>query len=59
MFVLGCLQPDFRDAVNGVSLKSYAKHALAPADWFTPKVEDLYWILDAVEFKTAWHPMGL
>jgi acyl-CoA reductase-like NAD-dependent aldehyde dehydrogenase len=29
------------------------------ADWFSAKVEDPYWILDTVEFKTAWHPIGL
>jgi len=33
--------------------------ALAPADGFIGKVEDPYWILDTVEFKTAWHPIGL
>jgi hypothetical protein len=25
----------------------------------TAKVEDPYWILDTVEFKTAWHPIGI
>jgi acyl-CoA reductase-like NAD-dependent aldehyde dehydrogenase len=42
-----------------INLKRYAKHELAAADWFTAKVEDPYWILDTVEFKTAWHPIGL
>jgi len=46
-------------AGTAVNLKRYARHALAPADWFTSKVEDPYWILDTVEFKTAWHPIGL
>ena len=23
------------------------------------KVENPYWILDTVEFKTAWHPIGI
>lgn len=44
---------------TAINLKRYARHTLAPADWFTPRVEDPYWILDTVEFKTAWHPMGL
>jgi acyl-CoA reductase-like NAD-dependent aldehyde dehydrogenase len=38
------------------NLKRYSNHA---ADWFSAKVEDPYWILDTVEFKTAWHPIGL
>lgn len=39
------------------NLKRYANHA-AP-DWFSAKVEDPYRILDTVEFKTAWHPIGV
>lgn len=39
------------------NLKRYANHAAA--DWFSSKVEDPYWILDTVEFKTAWHPIGI
>jgi acyl-CoA reductase-like NAD-dependent aldehyde dehydrogenase len=41
------------------NLKRYAANPLAPADWFTPKAEDPYKILDTVEFKTAWHPIGV
>ena len=41
------------------NLKRYANHALPEADWFTEKGEDPYWILDTVEMKTAWHPIGL
>ena len=44
---------------TAINLKRYAKRSLAPADWFTAKAEDPYWILDTVEFKTAWHPIGL
>jgi acyl-CoA reductase-like NAD-dependent aldehyde dehydrogenase len=44
---------------TAINLKRYANHALAPADWSTAKAEDPYWILDTVEFKTAWHPIGL
>jgi acyl-CoA reductase-like NAD-dependent aldehyde dehydrogenase len=39
------------------NLKRYSNHAAA--DWFSTKVEDPYWILDTVEFKTAWHPIGI
>ena len=46
-------------AGTAINLKRYAKHALDPADWFTAQAEDPYWILDTVEFKTAWHPIGL
>ena len=41
------------------NLKRYANHALKPEEWFSAKGEDAYWILDSVEFKTAWHPIGL
>jgi acyl-CoA reductase-like NAD-dependent aldehyde dehydrogenase len=46
-------------AGTAINLKRYAKHSLVPADWFTAKVEDPYWILDTVEMKTAWHPIGV
>ena len=39
------------------NLKRYANHAAT--DWFSAKVEDPYWILDTIEFKTAWHPIGV
>lgn len=41
------------------NLKRYADHSLAPDEWFTAKAEDPYWILDTIEFKTAWHPIGV
>jgi hypothetical protein len=44
---------------TALNLKRYARHALPAADWLTSKGEDPYWILDTVEFKTAWHPIGL
>jgi acyl-CoA reductase-like NAD-dependent aldehyde dehydrogenase len=44
---------------TAVNLKRYFNHSLAAAEWFTAKAEDPYWILDSVEFKTAWHPIGL
>jgi acyl-CoA reductase-like NAD-dependent aldehyde dehydrogenase len=46
-------------AGTAINLKRYSKHALAAADWFSAKVEDPYRILDTVEFKTAWHPIGI
>jgi acyl-CoA reductase-like NAD-dependent aldehyde dehydrogenase len=46
-------------AGTAINLKRYAKRSLAIADWFTAKGEDPYWILDTVEFKTAWHPIGV
>jgi acyl-CoA reductase-like NAD-dependent aldehyde dehydrogenase len=44
---------------SAVNLKRYSNRALTAKDWFTPKGEDAYAILDTVEFKTAWHPIGL
>ena len=44
---------------TAINLKRYSKPALAPADWFSAKAEDPYRILDTVEFKTAWHPIGV
>jgi len=44
---------------TALNLKRYCKHALTIEEWFGPKGEDPYWILDTVEFKTAWHPIGL
>jgi acyl-CoA reductase-like NAD-dependent aldehyde dehydrogenase len=41
------------------NLKRYFNHVLPEADWFTERGEDPYWILDTVEMKTAWHPIGL
>jgi hypothetical protein len=46
-------------AGTAINLKRYAKRVLKPADWFSSKVEDPTWILDTIEFKTAWHPMGV
>ena len=40
-----------------INLKRYSNHAAT--DWFSSKTEDPYWILDTVEFKTAWHPIGV
>jgi len=42
-----------------INLKRYSDHSLDDREWFSAKAEDPYWILDTVEFKTAWHPIGL
>jgi acyl-CoA reductase-like NAD-dependent aldehyde dehydrogenase len=42
-----------------INLKRYANHSLPPGGWSAPATEDPYWILDTVEFKTAWHPIGI
>lgn len=39
------------------NLKRYTSHTAV--DWFSARAEDPYWILDTVEFKTAWHPIGV
>ncbi len=44
---------------TAINLKRYSRHSLSPNEWFTAKPEDPYWILNTVEFKTAWHPIGL
>jgi acyl-CoA reductase-like NAD-dependent aldehyde dehydrogenase len=41
------------------NLKRYNDYSLAPTDWATARAEDPYRILGTVEFKTAWHPIGL
>lgn len=46
-------------AGSAINLKRYSSHSLAPAEWFTSKAEDPYWIMDTVEIKTAWHPIGV
>ena len=42
-----------------LNLKRIATRTLAAQDWSGTKAEDPYWILDTVEMKTAWHPIGL
>lgn len=44
---------------TAINLKRYSSRALTPAEWFTSKAEDPYWIGDTVELKTAWHPIGV
>jgi acyl-CoA reductase-like NAD-dependent aldehyde dehydrogenase len=46
-------------AGSATNLKRYSAHALPAAEWFSTKAEDPYRILDTIEFKTAWHPIGV
>ncbi len=42
-----------------LNVKRYVRRDLLPAQWRTNDAENPYWILDTVEMKTAWHPIGL
>lgn len=44
---------------GGFNVKRYVQRDLTPAAWRTEQAENPYWILDTVEMKTAWHPMGV
>jgi acyl-CoA reductase-like NAD-dependent aldehyde dehydrogenase len=57
--VNGCDDPVLDKMLHegtAVNLKRYARHSLAGADW--SKADRPQWILDTIEFKTAWHPVG-
>ena len=41
------------------NVKRYARRELSDKDWRSAEAENPYWILDSVEMKTAWHPIGL
>ena len=58
----GVGDPELATRLQGgtaLNLKRYANHALPADAWATARAEDPYWILNTVEFKTAWHPIGL
>jgi len=42
-----------------LNVKRYARRELTAAQWRGQEAENPYWILDTVEMKTAWHPIGL
>ena len=44
---------------TALNLKRYFARSLDTEAWFSTKAEDPYWILDTVEMKTAWHPIGV
>jgi hypothetical protein len=41
-----------------LNLKRHTRRSLQASEWSSEKGQDPYWILDTVEFKTAWHPIG-
>jgi acyl-CoA reductase-like NAD-dependent aldehyde dehydrogenase len=41
------------------NVKRYIRRELSTAMWRSADAENPYWILDTVEMKTAWHPIGL
>jgi acyl-CoA reductase-like NAD-dependent aldehyde dehydrogenase len=41
------------------NVKRYVRRDLTPEQWRGSDAENPYWILDTVEMKTAWHPIGL
>src|SRR5438067_1205073 len=44
---------------GAVNVKRYFRRDIAVGDWAKGDAENPYWILDTVEMKTAWHPIGL
>jgi acyl-CoA reductase-like NAD-dependent aldehyde dehydrogenase len=46
-------------AGTAMNVKRYTQRALTRDEWFGRRAEDPYWILDTIEFKTAWHPIGI
>jgi acyl-CoA reductase-like NAD-dependent aldehyde dehydrogenase len=44
---------------GGFNVKRYIRRDLTPAEWRGAGTENPYWILDTIEMKTAWHPIGL
>lgn len=42
-----------------LNVKRYVRRELAAAQWRGRDAENPYWILDTVEMKTAWHPIGV
>jgi acyl-CoA reductase-like NAD-dependent aldehyde dehydrogenase len=41
------------------NVKRYVRRDLGPQQWRGRDAENPYWILDTVEMKTAWHPIGV
>ena len=44
---------------SALNMKRYAGRTLTPSEWASEKAQSPYWILDTVELKTAWHPVGV
>jgi Aldehyde dehydrogenase family len=43
---------------SAINLKRYCNHSLSSEKWFANDSANPYWIVDTVEMKTAWHPIG-
>ena len=59
--VNGCDDADVAKTLEGgtaMNMKRYADHRLEAKAWAAGE-GDPYWILDTVEMKTAWHPVGV
>jgi acyl-CoA reductase-like NAD-dependent aldehyde dehydrogenase len=57
--VNGCDGADLDKVLHegtATNLKRYARHAVAAGEW--RMADRPQWMLDTVEFKTAWHPVG-
>jgi hypothetical protein len=44
-------------AGSAINVKRYVRRGVT--NYFVRDEENPYWILDTVEMKTAWHPIGL
>lgn len=44
---------------GGLNMKRYVRRDLTSAAWRGRDAENPYWILDTIEMKTAWHPIGV
>jgi acyl-CoA reductase-like NAD-dependent aldehyde dehydrogenase len=42
-----------------LNVKRYVRRDLTPQQWRGRDAENPYWILDTVEMKTVWHPIGV
>jgi acyl-CoA reductase-like NAD-dependent aldehyde dehydrogenase len=46
-------------AGTALNVKRYFARDLTMREWFSSEGENPYWICETMEFKTAWHPIGL
>ncbi len=59
--VNGCADAEIARTLEGgmaMNMKRYADHRLTAKEWAAGSGNP-YWILDTVEMKTAWHPVGV
>lgn len=43
---------------GAANVKRVVRRDVKADDWFQPAVENPYWMLDTLEIKTTWHPIG-